>query len=183
MRRSVLLSVAPTIWRHGTFLSCVPWLLAWLPASGVEAVLKIGDKVPSFTLNSPAGKTYSLDQTSATALLVFVKINDRNTSKALAELQNLLEKNPELAANLRCFIIVTRMTAGQTLPPHLSSIRAPWQLLIDQKDQTYRDYRIIATPSFIIVGSDRIVAGVHAGYDPGTTQDLRMQLARALKLD
>jgi peroxiredoxin len=158
------------------------WLFAWPSALGAKAILQVGDEAPAFELKDVRGALHKLEQTSRPLLLVFVKIEDRNTSTALGELTSLLRREPEFDAGVERWIIVTRMTDSQKLTPTLAHMPAPWQVLFDRDDETYRGYKIIATPSYVVVAPDRKVAAVHPGYDPGMMQQLRLELARILKI-
>jgi hypothetical protein len=166
-------------------LASLVWLAAWLPAGAAQAVIQPGEPAPPFTLQDLEGRTQCLDrQTSDVVLLLFVKPDDEHSSAALVDLMRMFERNPTLEAGLRRLMIVSRIggreiESSPTLK-FFSSFTSRWPVLLDRDDRLYRAYKIIATPTIVIVGPDRRAAAVHPGYDPGLIQDVRLELARVL---
>lgn len=55
-----------------------------------------------------------------------------------------------------------------------------WTMLADTEDSLYGAYQIIATPTTVIVGSDRRIVGFHPGYSPALAKAVRRDLLKAV---
>ena len=156
------------------------WAALALPAAGARAVIGVGETAPSFTLQGLDGQVHAQDEkTSGNLLLLFIKPEERYTTETLASLDHIFTRIPQLARNLRRWIVVSRIQPGVDLGPLKKTLQASpgWNVLLDEDDALYNAYRIIATPTTVLVGSDRRVKATHPGYDPGLEQDVRLALA------
>jgi tetratricopeptide (TPR) repeat protein len=158
-------------------------LITILPASLAEAVLQVGENAPLFTLPDSTGHVLYLDKkTSEPVLLVFVSSHDRYTSSALDALNDMFKKHPILEQGLRRWIILSGADAAR----HVEQIKAiagsAWPILIDAQNEVHRTYKIIATPTVVVVGKQRRVEAVNPGYDLGMEDALRKALAQALSV-
>ncbi len=161
-------------WKPGEIMRIIAMLvLAWvgagLPASAARAVIQPGESAPALAAEGA---------TSGVMLIVFVKSDDRHTSEGLAALEGMFAQYPVLSTGTLRRVVVSRLTEGTKTPAWLAT-RPGWKVVVDAKDEAYEGYRIVATPTVVIVAADRKVAAVHAGYDPGMVQDVRLALARA----
>jgi peroxiredoxin len=175
--RSGLLSMTVAI------SSALVMLITMLPVSYALAVLQPGQKAPSFELKDRADNVYRLDKkTSEPVLLVFVKPGDRHSSAALQALDNMVENLPSLKEGLWRWIIVSRIDTLKQAESVASITGPSWPLLLDLNDKVYKDYKIIATPTVVIVGRDRRVEAINPGYDLGMEDNIRKALARVLSV-
>ncbi len=154
------------------------------PAATALAVIQPGEPAPRLRLPDLAGRQHVIDgSTTDSLLMVFVKPDDHHTSAALAELGKMFTQWPQLGTGVRRLVVLSRV--GDQLEPARRALAAHpgWTVLVDREDRAYRDYRMIATPTVVLVGPDRKVVAVHAGYDPGLIQDVRLELARLLGVE
>ena len=150
-------------------------------AFAAHAVLTPGEPAPSVALKDIRGDLHTLDaRTTAPTLLLFTKPGDRHTSEALAALNDLFAKHPGLRKDLRLWTVVSRMDgaakaalARQPAPPE-------WTLLLDEADAAYRAYRIVATPTVVLVGRTQTVEAVNPGYDLGMEGRMTGEVARVM---
>lgn len=145
------------------------------------AVLTPGEAPPPLALKDIQGELHTLDsKTTTPVLLLFTKLDDRHTSEALAALNNLFQKHPDLKENLRLWMIVSRMEgAAKTALAH-QPLTPEWTLLLDETDVAYHAYRIVATPTVVLVGRNHLVEAVNPGYDLGMEDHMIKELARVM---
>lgn len=151
---------------------------AW-PVPMASAAIKVGEDAPAIVLEDEKGAVHRTDEaTTRPLVLLFVKPGDVYTSRAIASLNEVFARHPELGRHADRLVIVSRIEPGRAvdLPPHLD--RGAWRVLHDRQDAAYRGYQIIATPTIILVSGERRVAAVHAGYDAGMPQHVRLELAK-----
>lgn len=153
---------------------------------GVEAALSVGDIAPAVELNTLNGETLRFDETtSRPQLLLFCKPNDKYTKVALDDVDRLLARYPAFSEGVERALIVSLLEdengAEVEQPEYLRS--TTWPVLFDRENSAYHGYKIIATPTITIVNVDRSVAAVHAGYDNGLAQDVRLTLAKMLNVE
>lgn len=161
--------------------------MATLNAASAVAVIQPGEVAPPFELPGSGGAPFILDgATTDPTLLMFLKPGDQYTSASLEAMDDLFERTPLLTKNLRRAVILTRMRDAE-IPQDIVDFleqNPEWTLLVDKQGKLYKAYRIIATPTFLLIdGADRIVKAVHAGYDPGMEQALRLALANELGVE
>jgi len=155
-------------------------LFVMLPASAAQAVLQPGEPAPPFSLPATGGARFTLDRaTTGTVLLVFTKPGDKYTAPALRALEGMIAKYPPLGQGLRIAVVLSRLDDPGQVKAFQKQAAPQWPVIADENDELYRGYKIIATPTVVIVGDRRTVAAVHPGYDPGLVDDVRLALARA----
>lgn len=151
-----------------------------LPVSAAQAVIQPGEPAPLFSKKTLSGAAFNLDRkTSDTVLLIFVKPGDKFTSTALRSLERALDTFPPLVRGMRIAIVISRLDEAEQARALQKQAAPRWPLLADVDDALYHSYRIVATPTIVIVGADRTVAAVHAGYDAGLADGVRTALAKA----
>jgi tetratricopeptide (TPR) repeat protein len=154
-----------------------------LPVSFAQAVLQPGQDAPSFALKDTVGNVYHLDdKTSDPVLLLFAKPGDRHTTAALKALNNMFEKHPVLKQGLKRWVIISGSDAARQVEPIIVIAGGMWPILLDVKNDAYRAYRIIATPTVVVVGSNRRIEAINPGYDLGMEDTIRKALARVLSV-
>jgi hypothetical protein len=163
----------------------VAWTVAaaLLPAEAALAVLQPGDPAPPFVLKDVEGHAARLDSSSTSpTILVFVKPGDKYTSDALESLDELFGRRPELAQGLIRWIVCSRMSEPKEAEP-IARIAGPrWMVLLDSDDRIYEKYRIVATPTVVLVGRDRLVKAANPGYDPNMENYLHEAIAKVMGL-
>lgn len=153
-------------------------------ATAAQAVLQPGEPAPPIALKTTKGKTYRLDtSTTSPTLILFVKPADRYTSNAIQALDHLFDTRPELAKGLERWIVASRLgaTADPLAIEKIANER--WPVLLDTDDRVYAKYRIIATPTVVLITPDRMVAAINPGYDYGMESHLRKELAKLLGVE
>ncbi|MCL5270030.1 MAG: tetratricopeptide repeat protein [bacterium] len=150
-------------------------------ASAAQAALARGDDAPVLDLKDAGGEARKLDATTTdTVLLLFLKPGDRDTSATIGALDAMLAKSPPVPGKLRRWAVLSRMDnpAQQTAPIN-RRLGPNWTLLLDAADKAYHEYKIIATPTVMVIGPDRKVAEVNPGYDPAMENRIRLALGKA----
>lgn len=146
------------------------------------AVIQPGEAAPPILLTPyGGGETFVLDKSaSATCLLLFVKPDDKYFESAIGTLNDLFVHHPAMKPRLRRAVVVSRFEDDKALAGMAKTIAGEWPLLPDRDDSLYHSYKIIATPTVVIVGPDGLVAAVHPGYDTGLQQHVRVALSELL---
>jgi tetratricopeptide (TPR) repeat protein len=150
-------------------------------AFAARAVSAPGEAATPLSLKDARGELHTLDsKTSGPALLLFTKPDDRHTSEALVALNDMLLKHPDLKKGLHLWVIASRMegAAKTTLAPQL--LAPGWTLLLDEADVAYHAYRIVATPTVVLVGRTQTIEAVNPGYDLGMEDHMTTELARVM---
>lgn len=167
---------------HGTRIS--PLLLAAIAAlilissaHSAAAVLLPGEMAPDLVARGEAGQPYVRDEASTRGLLlVFVKPGDRYTSETLSALDLVMERQEKLGEAVDSLLIISR-TGGPPAGEDVQAMASPgWKLVWDVADQTYKAFRIIATPTVVIVDPSGEIAAVNPGYDPDMARRMRAAL-------
>ena len=158
-------------------------LITILPVSFAQAVLQPGQDAPLFDSVDNVGNVYHLDdKTSDPVLLLFAKPGDRHTTAAVKALNNMFEKHPVLKQDLKRWIILSGSDAARHVEPVNAAAGGMWPILLDMQNEAYRAYRIIATPTVVVVGRDRRIDAINPGYDLGMEDTIRKALARVLSV-
>jgi len=172
--------------RHGRpnglaalFLAFCATGAVFLPGSAAHAALQPGDAAAPLKLSDLRGELRSLDfTTSAPALLVFAKPGDRHTSDVLHAVDDLFQKHPSFKKSLSRWVVLSRLELDRKGAPAEELGASGWPVLLDKTDSAYRAYRIVATPTVVLVGRGGRVEAVNPGYDLGMEGYLRTQIAR-----
>jgi hypothetical protein len=168
------------LWARAAALRVGLWLMLVLPASAARAVIDVGAAAPPFTLDALGGSTRGYDPASTTPLmLVFVKLDDKYTSDALASLDEMFADMPALGRGLERWMIAARLRPGDDLARLKAIVAAHpgWTALLDRTDKTYFGYGIVATPTVVVIGREGKIAVTHPGFDLGMRQSVRLALA------
>lgn len=149
------------------------------------AVIQPGEAAPPFSLvPHGGGAAVSLDPaTSATWLLLFVKPDDKFLEAAVGSLNDLFARYPDMKTRSRQALLVSRFDDEKELAAVIKAAGTGWPLLLDRDNSLYHGYKIIATPTIVIVGPDGCVAAVHPGYDTGMEQHVRLTLGKMLGVE
>lgn len=155
-------------------------LASFLTAMAAQAVIQPGEPAPAFSKRTSAGSAFGLDQkTNDTVLLLFTKPDDKFTPDALRALEKMFDKTPELLKGMRVAVVLSRVENAAKVKAFEKLAAPKWPVIADSDDALYKSYRIIATPTIVIVSGKRTVAAIHAGYDLGLSEDVRAALAKA----
>jgi hypothetical protein len=107
-------------------------------------------------------------------VLLFIKHDDTHSVRAIEQLAAQEARHKELYARARFIVVLCRVgTAIETpklpMPPH-------WRLLRDEDDAFYAAYKVIATPTVVVVSAADKVVGSHAGYNAGLMRAVQRSL-------
>lgn len=148
-------------------------------ASAARAGLQAGEDAPLFSKPATTGESFKLDRNSTdTVLLVFTRPDDRFTSDALRALEHVFAAYPPLQKGMRIGIVVSLIDNEGQAAAFRKKVDAQWPVIADSDNELYKSYKIIATPTVVIIGSGRKVAAVHPGYDPSLAEDVRGAIAK-----
>lgn len=176
MKRKKLSSMARLAW-GGLALAL---LASFLTAMAAQAVIQPGEEAPAISKRTSAGSGFVVDKkTNDTVMLLFTKPGDKFTVDALRGLERMFDKTPELLKGMRVAIVLSRVAGDDKVKAFEKQAATKWPVIADGDDALYKSYRIIATPTIVIIGGKRTVAAIHAGYDLGLVGDVRAALAKA----
>jgi hypothetical protein len=139
----------------------------------------VGDLVPP--LEGPGIVVKALPKdvpTTGPVVLVFLKPGDAHAARIVEDLQALRARDVRLARSSSVVAIISRLPGGGV--PNLPAFPKDWRVLHDMQDTLYTAYRIIATPSVAVVGSDHRLVGFHPGYGPALAAAIRRDLILAI---
>ena len=152
---------------------------AFLPVSISLAAPRPGDLAPALKLRDLRGELRSLDfATSGPTLLIFAKPGDRHTSDVLHTVEDLLLKQPHFRKSLSRWVVLSRLDPDAKGAQTREFSGSGWPVLLDETDAAYRAYRIVATPTAVLVGRGGRVEAVNPGYDLDMENYLRTEIAR-----
>jgi hypothetical protein len=153
------------------------------PARAVDAVIQPGEKAPPMALRDLDGRPRVLDaKTTGVTLLVFVKPSEKYTTATLGALDHMIAGVPQFRAALRRWIVVSRFDTPADVRRVAELAGRDWPVTADEGDRLYHAYKIIATPTLVVVTSGT-VAAVHPGYDPAMEAVVRRKLADAMGIE
>jgi len=158
--------------------------MAATPPESEAAVLKPGDMAPRVEVRDPKGEAALLgDKTTSHTLLLFVKPKDRYGPAAVRAFDDLAKGRPEFSSSLARFAIVSRLDDPSKLeiPDYIA--RSSWPVLFDPEDKAYHGFKIIATPTLVLLDPTGKVLEPFPGFDHGTAQRLRLAIAAALEIE
>lgn len=158
-------------------------VMTMLPVSFAQAVLQPGQDAPPLDLKESSGIVYHLDEkTSEPVLLVFARSQERYTTASLQALNDIFDKHPKLEQGLKRWVIFSGGDAAQGIE-HIRSIAGQrWAIMLDPKNEMYQKYKIVATPTVVLVGQDRRIKAVNPGYDLGMENNVQNALAQVLSV-
>lgn len=142
--------------------------------------LKAGDLAP--TLDASGVVTVRPrdrdDATTRPMTLIFVKPDDAHSAQAIAAVDAVHTRIPRTALESETIVIISRVGDSQRFDQKV--IPDGWEILSDNEDALYRNYRVIATPTVVIVGRDGKLLALHPGYSPSLADAVRHDLIRAI---
>jgi tetratricopeptide (TPR) repeat protein len=159
-------------------------LAAWMccatlsAATAAEAALKAGEDAPALRLRDWKGELHSIDrQTSATLLLVFCAPDDRYSEKAFEALSHMSARHPGIVKDVRRAVVVPGLEGSNGLISTVKKAGESWLLLRDEDGKAFGDFKIVVTPTAMVVGADGKVKFVNPGYDLAMEDRVRKALA------
>ncbi|MBX3727603.1 MAG: tetratricopeptide repeat protein [Candidatus Sumerlaeia bacterium] len=139
----------------------------------------VGDLVPPLDGAGIVVKAMPKDApTTGPVVLVFLKPGDAHAARIVEDLHALRGRDERLARSSSVVAIISRFPGGGA--PALPTFPKDWRVLHDTQDTLYTAYRIIATPSVAVVGSDKRLVGFHPGYGPALAAAIRRDLMLAI---
>ncbi len=143
------------------------------PGEPLLRKMKIGDKMPEFSLIDTNGNEFEYQHNRNRILVVaFLSPGQKQSKNAIDDIARILE-DPEIkSSGLDVVGVMTR-------PPE-SGLKPPFPILLDSKYELWGKLGVIAMPTVLIVGKDDRLSWIKAGhsYDfaPALHSHLRFEL-------
>jgi len=155
------------------FILTANWVYS---AEGGEPLLrkmKIGDRMPEFSLVDTEGKEFEYQHNRERILVIaFLSPGQKQSKSAVGDIKRILE-DPEIeSSGLEVVGVMTR-------PPE-TELKLPFPILLDSKYKLWGKLGVIAMPTVLIVGTDDRLSWIKPGhsYDfaPALHSHLRFEL-------
>jgi len=138
--------------------------------------MKIGDKMPEFSLVDAAGREFEYQHNRKRILVIaFLSPGQKQSKSAVDDIMRIMEDREIESGGLDVVGVMTR--------PAESELKPPFPILLDSKYKLWGKLGVIAMPTVLIVGEDDKISWIKAGhsYDfaPALHSHLRFELGIA----
>jgi tetratricopeptide (TPR) repeat protein len=166
--------------RYCIFIFTAFLLLPNLAAQASLRNVKIGDKMPQFSLQNLEGKTVTWQPGKHQALVVvFLPSDSRRMVRVLTDLEKITQESRKEAANLVILAVTTSPQSKDNLLalPKQGKVRFP--ILLDTQLKLWGQLGVIAAPTTIVVAPDDTIQWTKAGYGYDFLPSIRSHVALA----
>jgi tetratricopeptide (TPR) repeat protein len=162
------------------------FMQVFLPAAPGRADLrnvKLGDKMPEFSLPDSKGDTFTYKHGRDKVLaLAFLPTTQRRIERELTDIETLIENIQENTGQFVFVCAISGPSAKDFSEPRKPDSKPTFPILIDSNFQLWGRLGVIAAPTLIIVGKDDTIQWIRAGYGYDFVPVVRAHLMQALGL-
>lgn len=158
------------------------WCVSPDLAQGKLRKLKLGDKMPSFSLPQLDGRQYAYSADANEVLVIaFVSSRQKHSERVcldLAEARSHLHRHP-----FRLAAIASEAGEKEYFQAWHKDQKLSFPILLDAEYHFWGEVGVIATPTVMIVACDGTISWIKAGYGYDFASALELQLHRVLGID
>lgn len=168
----------------------VPWsvILAVLLCavgrlSAQEGLRKVhvGDPLPEFSLSDPNGTAFRYPREPARVLgIVVMQATQSNLARLVEDMETLAQTLRSEKAAFDCVGVMCGPGAAAYVRTHDPKAHEAFPILVDPNFAFWGKLGVIAAPTAVVVGADRKVQWVKAGYGYDFVAGFHLQMSKAL---
>ena len=169
-------------------LLCAVFLTA--PAQGQLRNMKVGDKMPDFSLpvlsdsndpNDPNTTVFTYKHDGGRVLgMVFSSANQKQSQRAVADIEKIVTETNKKDLPFDFVIIVNKLSKKESVQPGKEFSFDVLAVLLDEDFKLWGKLGVVAQPTVLIVGKDGEIMWVKAGHGYDFAPALRIRLDYAL---
>ncbi len=148
-----------------------------------SVALHAGEAAPFFSLSTRDGSVHNLDRVSTPTLLLFLNPSDPFTSPSLTAFHEIFDANPAEARKIRRWVVLPRQQRMSEVRRLEAAISGDWTVLLDSEGKVFPTYRIVATPTAVLLEGGRRIRQVYAGYDHNMARRVQADLNRFFNVE
>lgn len=153
------------------------------PSQGQEALRRVhvGDAMPTFSLATAGGKSFTYDANYVGALgIVVFKTGQEHFTRIAGDLEAVIKELKTYGKRFECIGVMSGPGAKESLQTLDPGGQVLFPVLLDPEYALWGKLGVIAAPTVVVVGADRKIRWAKAGYGYDFIPSFHTQLARAL---
>jgi tetratricopeptide (TPR) repeat protein len=164
-----------------TFALIVHAVLLAVPGQARSRKIKVGDKMPEFTLVDPKGIVFAYRHNRKRVLaIVFLSANQKQSELAVVDIERILKDLRSKAEPFDFVGVISERAKKDFFESYKGDSKLAFPILLDAEYQLWGRLGIIAMPTVLIVGKDDKVLWVEAGHGYDFAPVIRARLNQAL---
>jgi len=164
-----------------TFALMAHIMLVAVPSQAKSRKIKVGEKMPEFSLADPNGIVFAYRYNRNRVLAItFLSANQKQSERAVVDIEKILR---DLGSKVEPFDfvgVISERAKKDFFESYKGDSKLTFPILIDTKYQLWGKLGIIAMPTVLIVGKDDKVLWIKAGYGYDFAPALQSHLSYAL---
>jgi tetratricopeptide (TPR) repeat protein len=164
-----------------TFFLMVQVMLLAVPSQAKLRKIKVGEKMPEFSLADPNGNVFAYSYNRKRVLAItFLSANQKQSESAVVDIEKILIDLHSKTEPFDFVGVISERAKKDFFESYKGDSKLTFPILIDTKYQLWGKLGIIAMPTVLIVGKDDKVLWLKAGYGYDFSPALRSHLSYAL---
>jgi tetratricopeptide (TPR) repeat protein len=164
-----------------TFALIVHVMLPAVPSLAKLRKIRVGDKMPEFSLADPNGIVFAYRHNRKRVLaVIFLSPNQKQSERAVVDI-NRIHRDLRSKAEPFDFVgVISERAKADFLQSYKGDSRPAFPILLDTEYQLWGKLGVIAVPTVLILGKDDRVLWTRAGYGYDFAPVVRAYLNQAL---
>ncbi len=164
-----------------TFFLMAQVMLLTVPSQAKLRKIKVGEKMPEFSLTDPNGNVFAYSYNRKRVLAItFLSANQKQSESAVVDIERILIDLHSKAEPFDFVGVISERAKKDFFESYKGDSKLTFPILIDTEYQLWGRLGIIAMPTVLIVGKDDKVLWSKAGYGYDFAPALRSHLSYAL---
>ncbi|MFH1883041.1 MAG: tetratricopeptide repeat protein [Planctomycetota bacterium] len=164
-----------------TFALMAHIMLLAVPSQAKSRKIKVGEKMPEFSLADPNGMVFAYRYNRKRVLAItFLSANQKQSERAVVDIEKILRDLGSKAEPFDFVGVISERAKKDFFESYKGDSKLTFPILIDTEYQLWGKLGIIAMPTVLIVGKDDKVLWLKAGYGYDFSPALRSHLSYAL---
>ena len=156
-------------------------VLSTTPSQAELRKLKLGNKMPEFSLVDLNGKTFAYKHNRKRVLLIaFLSANQQQSKNAASDIKEVLAGLPGKAELFDFFGVMSEPPKKDFLGPDEEDSKVAFPILLDSQYKLWGKLGIIAMQTVLVIGKDDRALWIRAGHAYDFAPALRSNLSYAL---
>ncbi len=164
-----------------TFFLMAQVMLLNVPSQAKLRKIKVGEKMPEFSLTEPNGNVFAYSYNRKRVLAItFLSANQKQSESAVVDIERILIDLRSKAEPFDFVGVISERAKKDFFESYKGDSKLTFPILLDTEYQLWGRLGIIAMPTVLIVGKDDKVLWSKAGYGYDFAPALRSHLSYAL---